>query len=513
MISIKSDIISLYGTEESMLGGRSENQDDFGFIDTPIGFLLIVCDGMGGGPGGKMASSTVKNRFASVILNCSPDTPKDFAIKKATNDANDALEELMRENPSLVGMGSTFVAILIDKNSAFIANAGDSRCYQLRNKKVIFQSNDHSLVAELVRNKALTEEEARVSPQSNIITRGLGSTSNHVPEIYEVTFRKGDRFVLCTDGVWGSMPKKDLVSRFTINETPSYIVKTLSVEIDRIGYSKGGGHDNHTLAIIDIDESSTAKSNIFNLQKKYLVGAVTGIAAIILLAAVFFTIHYIQEDEIPKPADELPNSPGISSPSRYTGHNYKEENEDISSGKNDLRSSITDTNVNKVDKISDTITDETNVVTNSSSSNERSSVNSISNNAPSRLKGNHQESLFNSERQRTVLINKIISRLDSAKNVRIPKNTQKQQQKFNRIVKTNLDSISDFIIKYTEIQTSEDIPNAITDTKKFVNNKNGWVSIKDATGDIVLDLKKQEAVNICIDNLNKLRDELQKNKE
>lgn len=201
MKQIKSDLVAINGVVNSKVGGRPENQDDFVFVDTPVGFLLMICDGMGGGPGGKTASYIVKYEVAAALGECNPDTPREQALKIAIARANSALNQKMDEIPSLRGMGSTFVAILVNSHSIMVAHAGDSRCYQIRNGKCIFRSVDHSLVSELVRTKALTEEQARMSPQSNIISRGLGSVGNNTPEIEEIPYRKGDRFVLCTDGV------------------------------------------------------------------------------------------------------------------------------------------------------------------------------------------------------------------------------------------------------------------------------------------------------------------------
>lgn len=253
-------MLSLHGAATSMQGGRPENQDDLAWADTPLGFLLTVCDGMGGGPGGKTASYTARKVIIDTIINCDSQTPREHALKKAIACAEEHLNELSVANPALKGMGSTVVAVLVSKSSAMIAHLGDSRCYVIRNHKCVYRSNDHSLVAELVKRKALTEEEARISPQSNVITRGLGNTSNHTPEIDEIAYRRGDRFVICTDGVWGCMPHRQLTSFFTKKETPQNVVKALQQKVDDIGFSKGGGHDNHTLAIFDIETDSDKKT-------------------------------------------------------------------------------------------------------------------------------------------------------------------------------------------------------------------------------------------------------------
>lgn len=285
MFLIKSDKIPLHGAADSLQGGRLENQDDFGFWDTPLGFLFIVCDGMGGGPGGKTASYLVKYEIAQALSECNPQMPREKAIKMAVSKANDALFEKMEKVPALSGMGSTFVAVLINEQSAIIAHAGDSRCYRIHGKRVLYRTPDHSLVGELLRKKVLTEEQARISPQANVISRGLGSTTNHVPEIVEVPYRKGDRFILCTDGVWGSMIHKDLLKHFSEKMDCKMIVRSLSEEIDKIGVAKGGHHDNHTLGIIEMDSNSILKDR-WSKWNLYILGVI----AVCLLVTTFVTL-------------------------------------------------------------------------------------------------------------------------------------------------------------------------------------------------------------------------------
>lgn len=283
MIQIQSQTYCLIGYAESKQGGRPENQDDLGWIDTPLGFLVVVCDGMGGGPGGKTASYIAKTVFLSEMLKSSPQASPAEALKRAVSMANDALYQKMDEVPSLRGMGSTLVAVLINKKNATIVHLGDSRCYQIRDKRIVFRTTDHSLVAGLVQNKALTEEQARVSPQSNVIMRGLGNTNNHAPEIEEVPYKYGDRFILCTDGVWGIMPHEELSQRFTSQQDLSSFVDNLSQEIDRRGYAIGGHHDNHTMAVIEMKKNSM----IYEMVEKK-----TKIIITILGALLFFSILF-----------------------------------------------------------------------------------------------------------------------------------------------------------------------------------------------------------------------------
>ena len=296
IISVSSRIVPLQGVVCSRQGGRPENQDDWGIFDTPLGCLLIVCDGMGGGPGGKTASYIVTQVIASTLLACSPQTSRTDALKMAVSKANDALYQKMYETPSLQGMGSTMVAILINAYSIVVAHLGDSRCYRISRGRVFFRTDDHSLVGELVRNKAMTEEQARVSPQSNVITRGLGNTNHHVAEITEIPYLKGDRLILCTDGVWGIMPHDQLVQRLTSQQALNSLVSNLSAEIDQRGFAEGGHHDNHTLVVVEMNSDSVLKDKM----SKY-IKIILGILSTLLVVSVIVNIVCFNKiDEMPE---------------------------------------------------------------------------------------------------------------------------------------------------------------------------------------------------------------------
>lgn len=262
MVKITSSLFSLTGFAETRQGGRPENQDDFAFSDTPLGFLVVVCDGMGGGPGGKTASSVAKAEIVRSLMHATPQMSISEALCQAAAAADSALKAYIARDQRLAGMGSTFVAILIRQSSAIIAHAGDSRCYRLHRGRMVFRTHDHSLVGELVRKRSLTEEQARTSPQSNLITRGLGSVSNTQPDVDIVPYCQGDRFVLCTDGVWGIMEQSQLLSRFREMKNLSTDVLRMADEIDRIGFGQGGHHDNHTFVVIDMEANSTLKDSL-----------------------------------------------------------------------------------------------------------------------------------------------------------------------------------------------------------------------------------------------------------
>ena len=290
MLNIASNEYSLHGAAYSNIGGRPENQDSLCVCETQLGLLVVVSDGMGGGPGGKTASSIAVQVIANTVSGYPAGASKEDALKVAVGRANDALAAKVREVPQLAGMGATAIVALIDRQSAVIANIGDSRCYRIGKGKTIFRTKDHSLVGELVRRNVLTEEQARTSPQSNVITKALGTTNDHVPDIDEVCYNKGDRLVLCTDGVWGSMTDNEFVMRLSAPLEVGNMVDNLASEVDRIGYSKGGHHDNHTMAVIEMDDNSI-KTDSMSKTIKIVLAA---LGALLAISVVFNIVCFLK---------------------------------------------------------------------------------------------------------------------------------------------------------------------------------------------------------------------------
>ena len=176
LVQLKTESPLITGFAESRIGGRAENQDSFSWADTPRGFLVTVCDGMGGGPGGKTASSIAVKEIIAGVQEADQQEKVSNILIKAIRRANMAIIAAGNEQPMLQGMGSTCTVLLINSQSATIAHVGDSRVYQLRGHKKIFRTFDHSMVFDLVKQKVITEEQARLSAQSNVITRALNQT-------------------------------------------------------------------------------------------------------------------------------------------------------------------------------------------------------------------------------------------------------------------------------------------------------------------------------------------------
>ena len=276
---------------ESRTGGRDENQDSYGYAQTAWGFLVTVCDGMGGGPGGKTASTIAVNEIVAGVEGASKDEEVSNILIKAIRRANMAIIEAGNENPSLKGMGSTATVLLLSERAAQIAFVGDSRIYQLRGKRKVFRTFDHSMVFDLVKQNVITEEQARLSAQSNIITRALGIKPDVEVDIQELPYEKGDRFVLCSDGIHGTMPEKQLLKMFAQKKPLGIVTDNVATYVDNLGRLSGQGYDNLTLAMVETKTNSILKP-VMSKQTKIILVALAVFCLISIAANVIQAAHY-----------------------------------------------------------------------------------------------------------------------------------------------------------------------------------------------------------------------------
>jgi len=196
---------------------RRENQDAYAVqVSEETGFTVcVVCDGMGGPGGGKLASRLAVDTFLSTCLgNLQKDMDWDqvenvaaFAVAAA----NTAVYERSRTGGGMRGMGTTLVSAIVREGDALLHNVGDSRAYAVRKGGgIVCVTRDHSVVARLVEQGDITAEEARIHPNRNLITRALGPDPEALSDSYHVTLEEGDSLLLCTDGLTGTVTDLEL---------------------------------------------------------------------------------------------------------------------------------------------------------------------------------------------------------------------------------------------------------------------------------------------------------------
>jgi serine/threonine protein phosphatase PrpC len=235
---------------------RTNNEDNFGY-DSRYG-IYVVCDGMGGQAAGevasKMAVDTVLTYFREAGKRGSypqVGTPVDGISQRAQGLgsaiqlANEAIYEAAGKHAARSGMGSTIVAVLVEKNFFSVGHAGDSRIYQVRSGAIQQLTKDHSLVMEQVRRGLLTLQEAQTSEMQNIIIRALGPEATVQPDLDDQMAQPGDVLLLCSDGLTRHVPDDSILE---------IVQGTLSLQLtcDRLieAARDGGGSDNITCLLL-----------------------------------------------------------------------------------------------------------------------------------------------------------------------------------------------------------------------------------------------------------------------
>lgn len=201
-------------TDQGMV--RKQNQDYYRCQNIGKGqFLAVVCDGMGGAKSGDVASRLASDVFREDIRQtATPQMEQQEVVKMLVNavkNANRAVYEQSRVSPDFQGMGTTLVAVFIQDHEAYIVNVGDSRCYYIAGDQIMQVTEDHSVVGLMVARGQITEEEARIHPNKNLITRAVGTERDVECDCFYVNMDKGEYLLLCSDGLSNLVTKPELL--------------------------------------------------------------------------------------------------------------------------------------------------------------------------------------------------------------------------------------------------------------------------------------------------------------
>ncbi|HYC76742.1 MAG TPA: Stp1/IreP family PP2C-type Ser/Thr phosphatase [Planctomycetota bacterium] len=248
---MKDDLV--HGELSDVGSVRSENQDRCGVSEEVDGAegarrgrLFVVCDGMGGHNGGSIASATA----VEALLEAWRKAEGGGVRRRLANSIETANAEVRRkaaQDVTLRNMGTTLVAVALAGSRAQVAHVGDSRCYLLRDGKAELLTRDHTYLNELVDVGLLTPEQARQHPDRNIITRCIGVGDGLQVDFRTVPLREGDRFLLCTDGLYNYVDADELVREAARHE-PGEAAKRL---VDLA--NRRGGEDNITCLIVRVN--------------------------------------------------------------------------------------------------------------------------------------------------------------------------------------------------------------------------------------------------------------------
>lgn len=241
-------MIKIYGgTDKGCV--RATNQDAYAFkvIDDTTAYA-ILCDGMGGENGGHIASGRAVEIIGQALLRGLSAHPQDSSIKSlivsAVSAANAVIYEMATSNRTLQGMGTTVVLAIVYGDMLCVAHAGDSRAYWIPEQGSSMKlTRDHSVVQLLLDSGEITDEQARVHPKRNYITRALGVEREVELEYMEHPFTAG-RVLLCSDGLYNYAPPEehlDLIAACASEQDVFLLIDEAN---------KAGGTDNITAVII-----------------------------------------------------------------------------------------------------------------------------------------------------------------------------------------------------------------------------------------------------------------------
>ena len=199
MVGIKSDAGNV----------RELNEDYASFIEDERFKIYLVADGMGGHNAGEIASKLAVKSIIRYLLEHSEEDEN--ILLNAVKYANNEIYEISQKNDKCKGMGTTITGCFIKGDMIQVVNVGDSCCFSIKDNEIKKVTKDHSWVQELIDAGAITEEEGRVHPKKNIITRALGTNSSVKIDIFNIDKRESSMFLLCSDGLSNEVRKEEMI--------------------------------------------------------------------------------------------------------------------------------------------------------------------------------------------------------------------------------------------------------------------------------------------------------------
>ena len=212
---------------------RKENQDAYVTAQhTASGRTVgVVCDGMGGPAGGRVASQIAVSVYLEELekLLTADQTPQQLleASAQAAALANQAIQAEAERREECRNMGTTLVSAISYDGGVVVTNVGDSRAYRVSQGEIHRITRDHSVVEDLVARGDLTPDEARYHPQKNLITRALGTARRVKADLFQETVSPGDILLLCSDGLINQMTDQEICQEIQAGGTPREICQRL----------------------------------------------------------------------------------------------------------------------------------------------------------------------------------------------------------------------------------------------------------------------------------------------
>jgi serine/threonine protein phosphatase PrpC len=242
----------------SAIGLVRQGNEDSGFVSPQ---LIAVADGMGGHAAGEVASriavEVLQSLLPSLISTEIDEDSVEDLLMHSLHSIDSEISVVTDEDTDKRGMGTTLTALLIRDKYISLLHVGDSRCYRLRGNTLEQLSNDHTVIQELLDQGAISQAEAVEHPQRSMLTQALRGDGDVTPVLQMYEIKKGDRYLLCSDGLSGVLTEKEIkigLKKSNKDEAVKFLVDATYVN---------GAPDNVTVLIADIsDEAKTTPSLI-----------------------------------------------------------------------------------------------------------------------------------------------------------------------------------------------------------------------------------------------------------
>jgi protein phosphatase len=234
-------------------GRRRRHNEDAFVVEPP---LFAVADGMGGAQAGELASSLAAEALRDDTSQAEGEGER--RVDELIQAANRRVYERQSEDAAASGMGTTMTVALVEDGRVAIGHVGDSRAYLIRDRRLEQLTEDHSLVAELVRSGKLSPEEAEGHPQRSVITRALGTDPDVDVDTFSVETKPGDLFLLCSDGLTAMVDDETILAevekhRDDLGAAAKALVRAAN---------KGGGEDNITVVFFEIADAGETEKTV-----------------------------------------------------------------------------------------------------------------------------------------------------------------------------------------------------------------------------------------------------------
>jgi serine/threonine protein phosphatase PrpC len=260
------------------IGRVREGNEDSYLAEEP---LFAVADGMGGHKGGDVASQLALETLEAEFREGTG------GLARLIRDANVAVFDRSRSDSAVTGMGTTLTAVVVEGTSALFAHVGDSRAYLLRAGDLRQLTEDHTLVARMVKSGEISQAEAAVHPHRSVLTRAVGTDAEVDVDEFDVALTDGDRLLLCSDGLTGMVTEEQILAILSATPDPQDAADRLVRAANR-----AGGVDNITVVILDVeseegaDGGATDPGGVGTGARRHLLGIAGKVALVLLILAV-----------------------------------------------------------------------------------------------------------------------------------------------------------------------------------------------------------------------------------